>query len=106
MTVAEAQERVTAREFAEWQAYYSLDPFGEARADYRMGILAAVMSNLWLDKGETPTRPEDFLPVFGAEADALERDESAPRKAEEADFRAAMLTLGKGKVKRGNPGPT
>jgi hypothetical protein len=97
MTVAEAQERVTAREFAEWQAFYRLDPFGEYRADYRMGLLIAATLNLWKDKGDEPARPEDFMPKFGAEAAALELEtETAPQAGStDQEFTAAMLAVGK-----------
>lgn len=104
MTVAEAQERVTAREFAEWQAYYRLEPFGEYRADYRMGVLAAITANLWKEKGEEPTRPEDFLPRFGRAAEALEQEPARPPPGTTDDeFRTALMALGK--VKRGNSSP-
>lgn len=33
MSVREAQERISSSEFAEWIAYYSIQPFGERRAD-------------------------------------------------------------------------
>ena len=33
MSVREAQEKVSSREFAEWVAYYSIQPFGEGRLD-------------------------------------------------------------------------
>lgn len=106
MTVAEAQERVTASEFAEWQAFYRLDPFGEERADYRMAILAALTTNLWLEKGDKPTRPEDFLPRFGqvdAEPELAPPPPKKPAPHENAEFRTAMLNLGK--VNRGNTSP-
>lgn len=35
-TVAELEHRLTAAEYAEWLAFYALDPWGEQRADMRM----------------------------------------------------------------------
>lgn len=104
MTVAEAQDRVSAREFSEWMAYYRLEPFGEFRADYRMGILASITTNQWKEKGDTAARPEDFLPVFGT-APAGKPSEPHPPPpttqpkpgSTDQEFEAAMLSLGKGK---------
>lgn len=45
-------------------AYYKLEPFGEERADLRMGILASVMANAWRGKGQKPFKPRDFMPTF------------------------------------------
>ena len=35
--------RVDAREFAEWNAFYQLEPFGEERADWRMAQLCCLV---------------------------------------------------------------
>lgn len=61
--VDEMLAEMTSREWAEWMAYWECDPWGETRADYRMGILAATTANLWQDKRRL--KPEDFLPQFG-----------------------------------------
>ena len=53
-----------AREFAEWMAYYELDPFGEERADLRAGIIASTFANANLGKGRKPYAPSDFMPQF------------------------------------------
>jgi hypothetical protein len=47
-------------------AVYSLDPWGEERADLRSGIIAATMVNLQRDprKGK-PVSPDAFMPKFG-----------------------------------------
>ena len=62
MSVARAQQEISAREFAEWMAYDRIDPMGEGRADLRAGIIAAVMRNSWC-KG-APAKPADFMPNF------------------------------------------
>jgi hypothetical protein len=73
MTVAELEQRMTSREFSEWMAYFALEPFGEERADLRMGILASVMANLWGKRKGHPWRPQDFMPRFGRrDADPME----------------------------------
>jgi hypothetical protein len=58
----EMLRRMTARQFAEWCAFYGLDPFGEQRADLRAGIVAATMNNRWRNKNENPSKPADFMP--------------------------------------------
>lgn len=47
-------------------AYYGVEPWGEERADLRMGILASTMANLWSSKTSRPSKPKDFMPDFGA----------------------------------------
>lgn len=67
MSVEEAQQRISALEFAEWMAYYRIEPFGEDRDDLRHGILCAVIAGLFAPKGKEP-KPEDFIPRFDDEA--------------------------------------
>jgi hypothetical protein len=40
--------------------YYSIEPFGEEKADYRNGILASLIANVNGNK----TKPEDFIPQY------------------------------------------
>jgi hypothetical protein len=61
MTVEEMLGRITSRELTEWQAFYSIEPFGEERAEMRNGMLIASMANLWRGKDTRPYRPEDFM---------------------------------------------
>ena len=60
-TVKEAQEGMTSREFAEWAAYYDLEPFGERRADLRAGRICATFANVM---GGGKATPADFMPSF------------------------------------------
>lgn len=51
--------------FTEWMAYYALEPFGEERADLRMGILAALTHNIHrVSKDSEAAKPEDYMPKF------------------------------------------
>jgi hypothetical protein len=61
--VAELQLRMSGHEFAEWMAYYRLEPF-EQRADYRMAVLASLLANANRDekKKPEPYTPKDFMP--------------------------------------------
>lgn len=55
----------------EWLAYHRIDPWGEYRADLRMGIHASVLANVNRDasKKPEPFRPVDFMPNFDPVAD-------------------------------------
>lgn len=66
MTVEELLARTTSRELSEWMAYFSLDPFGEERADLRAGIVASTIANAQRDPKQRrqPYKPEDFMPDF------------------------------------------
>lgn len=59
MTVAEAQERIDALEFAEWMAFWSLEPFGD---EWRqIARLCAATLQVWAKKGKT-IREDAFMP--------------------------------------------
>jgi hypothetical protein len=62
MSVRRCQQEVSSREFAEWVAFYALEPFGDRIQDIRMGTLASVQANTNLSKGATPFKPMDFVP--------------------------------------------
>lgn len=56
---------MSSRELIEWHAYAELEPFGELRADLRMGIQTSALVRLWADpkkaKGITPATFMPFL---------------------------------------------
>jgi hypothetical protein len=70
---------MSARTFAEWQAYCSLEPFGPPAEFWRAGLLASILANVHRKKNQAPFKPEDFMPK-GLQQDPLEMD--ATRKAE------------------------
>lgn len=45
-------------------AYQRIKPWGEERADLRMGVLAALTANLHRGKGQKPYTAKDFMPKF------------------------------------------
>lgn len=52
-------------QLAEWYEYYSLEPFGDERADLRNGILCALIANVNRDpKRGKPSKPTDFMPFY------------------------------------------
>lgn len=60
---------MTSLDVAEWKAYFSVEPFGESRADLRMGILASLIANVNRDRKKKPEPfvPADFMPGIGDE---------------------------------------
>lgn len=56
----EILDRIDSKTFSLYQAYYNVAPFGEERADLRMGILASTIANCHGNK----TKPFDFMPKF------------------------------------------
>ncbi len=64
-TVRELLARIDARELAEWQAYFRLEPFGEERADWRQAQTTAMLANVNLAKNAKPIDPSLF--IFGHE---------------------------------------
>lgn len=65
-SVAWGLAHISARELAEWEAYYAIEPFGEERADLRAGIIAATVANAHRDakKHKHGFKAEDFMPKF------------------------------------------
>ncbi len=54
---------LSALQIAQWQAYYSVDPFG-TEEDYRQaGIISSVIANVNRARDKTPYSPEDFMPL-------------------------------------------
>lgn len=53
-------------QLAEWQAYASIDPFGESRADLRSAQICAILANVNRDpkRRSQPYKVEDFMFFF------------------------------------------
>lgn len=60
-TVADLSKRLSYEEFLEWIAYDSIEPFGDARADFRNAILCKTLVSLW---SSTKSEYADFIPKF------------------------------------------
>ena len=63
-------ESMTSLQFAEWIAYYSLEPFGEARADWRQAITSCILANSNRGKDSKASSIADFM---------LDTDEPEPQ---------------------------
>lgn len=53
---------MSARTFAEWQAYCSLEPFGPYADYWRAGLIVSMIANVNRTKNQKPFKPEDFMP--------------------------------------------
>lgn len=54
---------MSARTFAEWQAYCALEPFGPEAEYWRAGLIASILANVHRKKNQKPFTPEDFMPT-------------------------------------------
>jgi len=54
--------RMPVSVFMDWLAFAASQPFGDERADLRMGISTAAIVNSWLDRKKRPYKPSDFMP--------------------------------------------
>jgi hypothetical protein len=50
-----------AREFAEWRAYFNLEPFGQWRDNYHAAMIAHLIAQAFRDKRRPKPEFEDFL---------------------------------------------
>lgn len=55
-----------AGELTQWMAYEMIEPFGERRADLRMGISTAALLNRQRSRGMRMVQPKDLMPNFDA----------------------------------------
>ena len=56
---------MSSMEFVEWQAFFSLAPFGDDRADIRSAMICKTLADVNTPKGQTRMRLADFMPRFG-----------------------------------------
>jgi hypothetical protein len=79
---------------SEWQEYYSIEPFGEERADLRAGIIAATVENWSHRKSGKAATPGDYMPLRQTE------------KPTPAQLRQKLLLWARGMGADVNPGPS
>lgn len=56
-------ETMTAQTLRRWRAFDEITPFGDERADLRMGILGSHLANIHIQKGRR-YKPTDLIPNF------------------------------------------
>lgn len=54
---------MSAKTFTEWQAYYSLEPFGPYAEFWRAAMIASMIANVNRAKRQKAFTPEDFMPA-------------------------------------------
>lgn len=83
---------MSSAEFAEWMAYYSIDPFGEERADLRQAMTTSAIHNSTQAQTKHPkwTKPEQFMP-FSEKAPAQPK-RSEPTSPEQMMAKFNALT--------------
>ena len=59
-TVAELEDRISAKELSEWAEFYNLEPFGWEALGFSSGIVASTIANIHRD---TKKRPKPFAAV-------------------------------------------
>lgn len=72
--MAELKATVTHAELCEWAEYYAIEPWGEAPADLRAGIVASTFANCHLREDADLLTPLDFMPRIKAEEESGEPD--------------------------------
>lgn len=60
---------LTAKQFAEWEIYASIDPFDELRQDYRVASIVQMIANVNRGAKQKAFKIEDFLLRFGGETE-------------------------------------
>jgi hypothetical protein len=78
-TLGELCQSMSSAEFSLWIEAYRDDQWGEKRDDWRAGVVASTVANFagrQLASNASSTKPEDFMPKFGAddECEAAEPD--------------------------------
>lgn len=73
MTVAELGRRMSSREFADWQTYSVIEPFGERRADQRAWLGVAALANANRDPKRPAIELTKVLPEWKAPINELEQ---------------------------------
>lgn len=63
MSLRRAQQEIDSREFAEWVALYTLEPFGPERLDLAAARIAATVAAGASGKSQ---RLQDHMPDFGS----------------------------------------
>jgi len=89
--------RISARELAEWRAYYSLEPFGAERDSAHAGVISATVANF---SGFRPQghvyKPTEFMVDYLGEPETEEQRENRQAQAELALY-AGLVALSKQK---------
>lgn len=100
MTIEQILDNITSRELSEWMAFSQVEPIGDARADLRTAILAAVIANGSRDtnKKPDPFAPSDFLIDFWRRTDPAQIVDTSSRNKFVAEI---FVAAGLGTISEG-----
>lgn len=65
---------MSARTFAEWQAYCSIEPFGPQAGFWQAALIACLLANIHRKEKSKPFKIEDFLPKGMMEQESIQVD--------------------------------
>ena len=63
---------MSSREFADWMAFFRLEPFGYDVENWRTGMICALLANL-LGSGKKRYTAKDFMPTEKREMTPMEQ---------------------------------
>lgn len=96
MTVKQLLSLIDADELAEWEAFDSLEPFGDMRADVRAGVVASTLANIHRKRGAKAFKMTDFMPMLKLiQPQQTEEEMKSVLMAAFAEFRKAQPGKGK-----------
>lgn len=76
---------MTNEQFVEWREYWALEPWGEERADWRMGHIVNAVASPWLKQGAKLPSPVEY--VYKC------REPAVPQTVAQMQQEAKKLTL-------------
>ncbi len=82
---------IDARELAEWEAFYNIDPFGEGRDDLRAGIICSTIHGMAGKIANKAMAPADFMPF-------LTKPEREPQSPEEQQMLCGAIAAALGQT--------
>ena len=89
MTVGQINEQMSAKELTEWMVFYSIEPFGPAREDYR----AALQCSIAASAAGAKAQPSDFIKPwsFAEEQQARLEQQEQERFTRQQEAQMAIL---------------
>ena len=85
-------ENISAKQLNNWRNYFSIYRFNEERSDYRMGVMASLLANIYRDNEvkTEPFKPIDFFPKF-ENIKKIHKIENSEEKPESIMFKLGLI---------------
>lgn len=96
MTVDELKDRISYREYRQWQEFAIAEPFPSERVDLAGALVSTVVFNTNRGKGK-PAEIEDFM-LIRRGLKNLEKAQQPPAEQEDLHLISTMLAFG-GKIR-------